>query len=1569
MGDSYTNTLPSDLLARVRGVPANYFGDLVPVGFIKPFENISSSPDDIPNGIYSFSESDNFEYASGKTVKSYEFSLPTSQEDLKNVLLDQATGKKEKIYYVYIQYVYLSNIPVLVGANEYLEGAFEIPNTQYTPVYRVHVYNEERFIPGVSTEFDIYVVAGSVAKFKINPYYKGSQSDLENVFNVAFEEPRFSAGVIKLLPSRSISLWLGFGGGIELIRTFDIGAPVAAFWGTVFGAGLIDLFTNVTATVLRLAGPAIYRPFYIKFGYTVCGSSQTIFDEEYKISRQYLRENCIKGSNCYLLEIDLGSEEDFVTKGFCVSRKKFNFNDVEKRYVGKGLQDSGDFRDGIARSRFLDSEPVPFAIVKDKKITSSYMRQVSAKYDTKIPGTINVGSVYTSMPEEYIPGGKSKIQILLPLNFFENLILPDENGNLPIDEINKNKEEKSIFITYQKVKQPQIRQVNSYRFRVATTSAANISADAVHDLHSSSFTYDRFYVKKSIEYDFFGGLSNDEKEKRKTKKIVPVKEFITANFDQVEDLQGYPSAYFDNIYQPTASVPRPTLRELFSPKENENSISLNGCYRLSYRRVREGSVDFFLHEGAFIAASRFIDINQKTIDGGIAYIDGFGNISLLIKGSDILDKDWWNDNFASLNRTIYAFDYIEQADVAFLKYDRSLYCNSILLDYEKIGYDIVLAEAIQSITPISEGGVGIGICLLDFIDFKKSFMTPKSIVGDAILNKSNAIVDGVIDFRYIDLSEANFDNVVSPNWSMNVVQVTNPPLNIFGENVNRGTIVAQSFSFDISPIALSRNGRVFWEGVSGIGAAEGVNPYEQLWVYSNLYDVKVGFASDYYKNIGLYGKFDNEKNNIRIFPVEIPSIVSFSNIYSLEIKKDKIDKDTEDYNVDAAKWQGFPVDRIPFYKHGINLMETETDIYTVSKIPDSVISFKRNKIKYQVISNDPDLSDPSIKGISKQFYGKALIKSPDNSRLHRVTINALASESLLSTLRNAAGINEMALTFSASLGNSISVSERKSGDSTVFAGLSILDNNFLTASFYVPNYQGDINLSGPGVYFLNQSLVEVIVTYYDESSYDNFIFQASDVYPAIDGYTLGYVGCINPEDSTPSLDIYTTGDHDRRWKLFRNVFQTFQNDNLYQLVLKADQKGTILYIMFALNGILLCKPIDGSTIAKLRTGYQKVVSKGSFLISESNGTSGYGLHRDAYDILQNTDNSFDYDLDHFARMQSSYVVQARYSENETLMQEHVNTNICSSVNEEIKKSRSSNQKIPKTISVFFDKEKKKAKTFNVPDSVLNNDGSVISPRIYVPSIPSDGLNPNRYWPVNQPYTFEILSDGSLVAFILRDGFIHVFQSNNGSDWSPKFGINNTIGCRPIKYSILDQDSYINFANSTNSAGACPPIDNISSCYDFSEKKLTLFYVVSNCIFAQHFNDKLINSIGEEGLLYYLNTLDVSATARASHPSRPFYVVGEMPTDLISAGKEGNNYISSGSRIDSDIGWNSSIEKRAFLAGIGESSNKVRTNGKAPGAAYVGSGIIRMYYEDEDNVLRGATIINNSVQLDLNRYNG
>jgi hypothetical protein len=272
--------------------------------------------------------------------------------------------------------------------------------------------------------------------------------------------------------------------------------------------------------------------------------------------------------------------------------------------------------------------------------------------------------------------------------------------------------------------------------------------------------------------------------------------------------------------------------------------------------------------------------------------------------------------------------------------------------------------------------------------------------------------------------------------------------------------------------------------------------------------------------------------------------------------------------------------------------------------------------------------------------------------------------------------------------------------------------------------------------------------------------------------------------------------------------------------------------------------------------------------------------------------------------------------------------------------------------------KKKNLSVSIPDQVTSNPKS-ISPRIYIDRIPTS-TDPDINWPVNQPYTFEVLNSGSFMCFVLREGAVHVMESGDGKNWGVGLGLNSLYGFRPIKWSNDNQDSVINTEKKTFSVGSCPPIDNISSCYDCHSGRLTLFYVMDNAIFGQNFYMDQIKG----NMFYNLQTINSDSK---DIRSRPYYIIGQLPPEMIESVYKGNNYVNFGIISEGNVKDKSSSESlRSTLAQATylESTSNLKTNGKAPGACFIGAGLIRMYYEDENDQIRGVTIKSNEIVIDL-----
>lgn len=1546
MGDTYSSILNPDLRRRLRGFSAYYLGDLVPLGFIKPFEvlNLSASQEPLPNSYELSIDGSNVPNSDPVTPK-YLFKFTSSEDDLKDQdgqpLQPDENGKIEKVYAVYLEYVWLSNTRVTDSQGQYSIGGFGIPSSGRVISKRIHVVNDKKFIPGnqaVSGD-DLYVIpsvegtgiAGATAKkavsIEVIPVFLADKDKYAGkILGPFFEEPRFGAAKVALLPSRALSLWLGFGGGIDLQRAFDPGAAVEGFAGLVFGAGLLDLLAGATAITLRITSPAVYRPYTIKNGYSIVNSSQTIFDQEVTITFNDLferqdgqdagyKKKFIEGDNYVLVNKSLGDSFDFISNVFGVFLKPFEFEDLEKRYIGKGLTDSTDPRDGVSQTKFLSKEPCGFAIVKDKIITNMFMRQVK-----KFRGPT------TSIPEEQIPGGSAQIQIFIP----KSKISLNTSSFQPL----------KLYVTYEIVKGPQIRQTNSYKlFATAASGVANVDAKSFYQNHA--FVYDKFYVRPDVKYNFAESANR-----------FPI---IVNNFDfsAIANLRGVPALYDFSVPPEEFKV----SQNVFNGSDPDGDIPkvTVGTYRLAARSVQERSDNFMLAEGIFVAANNLVQ-DGTNLGGGIGYIDGVGNFTLLISKNDIADKEWWRDNFEAPNNTIFVNSYLDDGpSIIAVKYDRSLISNSMFTDDEKIGYDSVLADALMTIEKKSDGGFGVGICLLDFLNVQNFNLKNEVSSFKKYASEIQSEEDSQL---YYDLSEAIFSGVVNPNWTLNIIQILPPSLSSTGQETGRATIVGENFCFDVSPIDISRNGRVFWEGMSGVNAALGVQPYEQLWIRSNAYDVKLGFAADLKKYIGLYAQSYNGK--VRIFSADMPSFV-FNNsnpALGFENNQEVIDanKSVTSYKYQDRKWFGLPVDKMPFHQYGGELVSSEdSGFYQENK--DGIINYKELiwssgesiGIKYETPAENggqfASLTFDSVYrvsyiSISFKPFGDSKSKISNDNYYYNIGFDEPQGESF---------IKKEAISYA------------------YMMGVGGSKNNGLLSEVNIYNCECQkMYFSGPFFEkFKNVKPFYIKVRVFEVDNYDKFVFTANDCFPAIDGYSQGYVGFLNLKNGSPSLDAYMTGDHNRRWKLIRNIFQSFVNENIFQCVLKSDPRGSKLYFMFSLNGNLLCKPIDSWMLSKTKYYDQGIVSSNIFNISISTDKSVIALSPVVYHIIQGLDQYSEnpQEFDNIARLQSAYVVQARYTDNEFLLKENINTTICQNIKfkGESEKANQSSSSTSNNRSIIQIGDY----TVNIPSSSFGL-SKLFYPRINVPAIPIiDENNIDDDWAVNQPYTFEVIGNGSLVAFLLKDGFVHMKWSQNGQNWSNIFNMSRLFGFRPIKWGVNDQDSFIDTEKNEYFPGSAVSIDNISSCYDFQSGKLTLFYMIGNAIFGQNFDLSSFQGLNSSNsVVKYMQTKNNPKHS----PYHPYYVVGEMPSGMVEAIRAGNSFVNFGfisdvnsqrisglSQLEKNIGSNESIVN---------SYSNLKTNGKAPGACYVGNDVIRLYYEDDSNIIRGVTITNSIVKPDL-----
>ena len=1533
-----------------RGSRALYFGDLVPVGFIKQYEtNFSNNPlnststgfnlNNEPSGLCEVQETGRFipnpDLPSPQRFKTPIFKIVFAAvaEDMENLPTDPVTGlaATEKIYNIYVDYFWLTDERIRTTSGESNVAGFEVPGAGGTISHVVHIYALPTDLPSLLNRKSShsYVAVGYMVEFDIIPYFlAGDVEIVGNILGPIFENLRFSEFSIKLLPSRSLGLYVGFGGLVTVSSLFP--ANFSELGGLSLPGLMGALLGGVISAVQATLSPSVhYKDFILKFGYSAVGSSTTYFDKQITITKDDLfdidrKPVFVKYKNCIVVNKNIDPSADFIPKLFGVFKDPFEFNDLEKRNIGRGLTDSADHREGINIPRFLDKKPYICAVPKNKVITNIYTRQVRRYTRDNMNRELGFGgsggqllNPTTTIPEELIPGGGGNIQIYLP-----GITNPTYNSFNPI----------TMYVTYESVKDPQFRQVNSYSIRASGLSnSPNLSTRNFYQNHS--YVYDTFYVKNSLKYKpKFLDLST-----------------INVDFDQQSNYINSSFPFFDTssdsfIISSNFRTPEMVLDISNGKFEDSQFLSSVKAYRLSSRVVNQGSETYPLSEGVFIASNKIVNRDKQY--SGIGYLDYFNNFTLLIGSSEIRDQKWWKDNFKNTENILNTEMYLEAGSFGgssggveyLLKYDRSLVCNSLFVDDEKIGYDSALAEALSTITKLSDNGLGIGICILDLINIKNFNIKQ----GSGFLKYMPAVEAK----NYIDLSDAFFSINKDPLWSM-VVTSMGVPISNFGPANILGSFSTLN---NLQPVNLTANGRLFLESIGGF---TGANSFENLWVVSNGYDVKLGLSSDYYKNVALYAK--QKDGFLRAYNFNNADFVEFNispNVgYAFDKKVIKANQETINNTNNDIKWKGLPVDKFPFSQYGKVVVENENDkFFNINN---------KNTVLYKEIDGVYDKSDSSISIDVEYVISRLVIE------VKELNIPANDDVSFL----------DYSISFDAPESNDL----QSSNESLSFASFTKKlreDTNGIYSSVNIPNYKAyKMYLKGSIIDRINSSNFDVTikVTVYDSILYDNLSFKSSDCYPAIDCFSQGYIVFVSNKDQTPSLDVYVTGDNDRRWSLFRNIFQSFVGDDIYQCAVKADLKGTTLYIMFSLNGTLLCKPIEGWTIARLKYHLQKPEAKNVFLLASSFANSSfYALSANVYDKIQKEKiieigieeeiEPFN-DLDHFARIEPAYIVQGRFAENPLLKDEYNNFLIC---NEALRylntqEAGSTSSQVVK-VDVFVDNKIENI-TVEIP-TLTSQYKTGLSSRIKF----QNGSYPVREamddWDVNQPYTFEVLSDGSLICFILKDGFIHVMQSGDGKYWSQGLGLQSSYGFRPIKWSIEDQDSYINITTKKFFAGLCPPIDNISSCYDATSGKLTLFYVIGNTIFGQSFETHQINSQAADSMQKLLQT----SFSVLEDYSRPYYIVGDIPENVIANILSGTNFVRFG------IIQNNNPENTLYLkymmsiisqsGSFFQSSSELKTNGKAPGACYVGGGLIRLYYEDDKDITRGIVIHDNFVKIDL-----
>ena len=211
-----------------RGSRALYFGDLVPVGFIKQYEtNFSNNPlnstsagfnlNNEPSGLCEVQETGRFipnpDLPSPQRFKTPIFKIVFAAvaEDMENLPTDPVTGlvATEKIYNIYVDYFWLTDERIRTTSGESNVAGFEVPGAGGTISHVVHIYALPTDLPSLLNRKSShsYVAVGFIVEFDIIPYFlAGDVEIIGNILGPIFENLRFSEFSIKLLPSRSLGL-------------------------------------------------------------------------------------------------------------------------------------------------------------------------------------------------------------------------------------------------------------------------------------------------------------------------------------------------------------------------------------------------------------------------------------------------------------------------------------------------------------------------------------------------------------------------------------------------------------------------------------------------------------------------------------------------------------------------------------------------------------------------------------------------------------------------------------------------------------------------------------------------------------------------------------------------------------------------------------------------------------------------------------------------------------------------------------------------------------------------------------------------------------------------------------------------------------------------------------------------------------------------------------------------------------------------------------------------------------------------------------------------------------------
>ena len=1473
----------------------------------------------------------------------FRLELQTVNEDLPDTIIAQGVDRKTyRIYFEYAWYYTISNRVVMV------EG------TLRRVALSVQVLAGTPSSPSSPTSQSQSVQRGGKVTFLVQPQYRGSADSgtIRSLDGPAFDIPYFVGARIRMLPSTSIKMDVRSSIRLSLDRD-----PIFDAIGLIPTA--IGILLSLQASVDAASRSLQFGVLTYKYGYYYCNSGtqvnkpiginslfDLVKDENAAVlslrnkGTPIVRDDPLTGDDVIVSDGSSNWPKFKVTGGYglivklgsgyssvlCVTRKPVQFGE-SILYLGKGVIEgpqSGDPRNGVAKSLILDADPLNFSYVTGRELRT-YLLAGGKRIDWVVTGG---GTRFNTGDGGHTPLFSVNNEVD-PTKQYLVVFIPYAEASVDGEVIRTSNYNSNVYITYQDSDDVVSRRINIdihyYQHRNNITQAGQ-GLDIVQNRSSLyHFTPTDTVVREidgllerckyasvaalATSVNYFGvyegrlpTLSTGHNPRSFTysayllAKQVGAQDYST----YAADAGVFSVACSRVAAQDQVDSGRPTVNNpLIPPSQGYENWDLTDTddsvigTPISIRLPRISRFHNLPANGRLVEFPKgyfFADSN------GIFYMNAYEEKILLFSPSQILNQSWFTENFASARDfTGYTSNIVNIVDMYF---DISEACNSCLPDDLKIPYERGLARAISKSSKYDSGapGSGIGIPRLDFF---RMFSSTQSRVG--------SWPDyGKQSFPDLSLSEFDMKSVLGNPAVLPGVTSVNP-LN------GGGTFDAIRRAGSLGGIDLSRKGRVI---------IENTGPAEQIgWPYIITQGTFSGIRASMDRNNrdGVVALRSDDKYGL----LHVEAAQSHRALSVLSPQKASV-------AIESAKWNdpsitrlasplssraafGTPFDVIPSASKGLFAVVNETDAFKERSGEKPSFEHTTVTVRLSPVGNSLGaVVPPRAEYVIASADIQLLFDDKDEKDANRTAKSSEFRPLFVS----------VCLDDSFQVANGIPYPPRGSQSLLWFKV-----DDYGKCRIRGPHYGSGMNLIVSSASVLPAfKFARVSIRWVSRQSVEKWYPDMSSASPFVDIY--GCTGMYFTSNSDEyGLSCYWSCDGDMTWNLMTHVMQGFSGEIVSDVIARSDHANLCTYCMFKKDGMLLCKRIDDVSMASDIHRLPRVLQKSQFKVGDGQNLRdfAYALHAEAYrkdgfKQGQTLDGIANYNMK--TRLTTAYVVNASFSSNEEYKEEALNARLILS-------------------SSFKD-------TTGASDSVLKR-------RILVPRIASSHGEDPKYcvgssgrfdFDPDAPYAFDVLPNGMLFCMMVNDGSVYAFSSSDGGrSWKPAFA-DLAYPLRPIKYYEDDADSAYNLTAQSASFGDSAPIDGISMCVDKFGEYVMVVYNAEGALYAQRIPCANIYKGIKE-------TVNMFSTAWLSHPERkfmrPFYLMGELPAAAADAVNRQRSFF----LVSKTYSGNSSLLSERFGVDFGYVS---------PALVNLQDGCFRMFYLTADTV-RGGFIIGDTVVLD------